>query len=336
MGKSKVKITDLAEFGGEVTDSGCDVSENLQIEDNVDTEEVGSYSVVYTVSDFAGNENSLTLNVEVIAEDTEGPEIVVTGLPEVIGLFDPFNADNVNISGRDNVDCENVTIEVEGLDEIDSEEIGEYSVTVTATDQSDNSTVEEFTITVEDNTPPVIQLEGPYTIVVKEAGQCGNDGVFDADDDPGVYASDDTNGDVTDMVEAVYNDGDVIDCNCGSGGDQFYIVTYTVEDETGNEAVVERQIRVEMCVGIEDNPIYQFVDIFPNPTKGQLNIETSNLKVSEISVYNLIGKNIITLQENDVKALTQLDLSDEAEGIYMVNVVTDKGTITRKVNVVRN
>jgi len=254
-------------------------------------------------------------------------------------LFDPFNPDNVKITGRDNVDCENVTIEVEGLDEVSSEEIADYSITVTATDQSGNSTIEEFTISIADNEAPLIQLEGPYTIVVKEAGQCGSDGVFDAGDDPGVYASDDTDGDVTSMVETVYNDGDVIDCNCGESGDQFYTVTYTVEDAAGNVATLDRQIRVEMCstgVGIEDNPIYQLVDIFPNPTKGQLNIETINLKVSEINVYNLIGKNIITLQENEVKPLTQLDLSDQAEGIYMVNVITNKGTITRKVNVVRN
>lgn len=332
-----VKITDMAEFDGEVTDSGCDVSENLQVEDNVNTGEVGSYTVVYTVSDFAGNEGSLTLNVEVIAEDTDGPEIIVNNLPELVGLFDPFNPADVEITAKDNVDCENVTIDVEGLDEINTEELGDYDITITATDQSGNMTVEERTITVGDNTAPTIQLDGPYTIVVMEVGQCGSDGVFDANDDPGVYASDDTDGDLTSMVEAVYNDGNPIDCNCGEGGDEFYIITYTVTDATGNVGMAERSVRIEMCgVGIEDNPIYEFVDIFPNPTKGQLNIETANLKVSEISVYNLIGKNIVTLNEDQVKALTQLDLSDQAEGIYMVNIVTDKGTITRKVNVVRN
>jgi len=182
------------------------------------------------------------------------------------------------------------------------------------TDQSGNSTVEEFLISVADNTPPLIQLTGPYTIVVQEAGQCGSDGIFDASDDPGFYASDDTDGDVTSMVEAVYNNGDVIDCNCDNSEDQFYTVTYTVADAAGNVATLDRQIRVDI----------------------QLNIETANLKVSEINVYNLIGKNIITLQEHEIKALTQLDLSNKTEGIYMVNVVTDKGTITRKVNVVRN
>ncbi len=337
----EVKITDFVTIDGNEEDSGCDVSENLQIEDNVNTDEVGSYTVVYTVSDFAGNEGSLMLNVEVIAEDSDGPEITVNGLPELIGLFDPFDAQDVQITAKDNVDCENVTIEVDGLDEISSEVLGDYTITITATDQSGNETIEERVITVGDNTAPTIQLNGPYTITVTDVTQCGSDGVFDASDDLGVYATDDTTvGNLTSMVEAVYNDGNPIDCNCGEGMDQFYIITYTVSDASGNVGMAERSVKVSKCVvddgvGIEDNPIYEFVDIFPNPTKGQLNIETNNLKVSEINVYNLIGKNIVTLDEDQIKALTKIDLSDQAEGIYMVNVVTDKGTITRKVNVVR-
>jgi len=330
-----VSITDMVEFEGEVDDSGCDVSENLQIEDNVDTEEVGSYTVVYTVNDFAGNESSLTLNVEVIAEDTEGPEITVTGLPELIGLFDPFNPDNVKVIARDNVDCENVLVDIVGLEEINTEELGDYQVTITATDQSDNTTVEEFTVTVGDNTAPLMQLLGGYTIEIGDFGQCGDDGIFDANDDPGVYASDDTQGDLSSQVEAVYNNGETIDCACGEDGTEFYTVTYSVSDAAGNSAMIDRQIKV-VCVGIEDNPIYEFVDIFPNPTKGAVYVKTADLKVSEIKMYNIIGKTLIILKENDLKAINQLDLSAEAEGMYMVNVVTDKGTITRKIHVFRN
>jgi len=117
--------------------------------------------------------------------------------------------------------------------------------------------------------------------------------------------------------------------------DGTYTITYTVSDEGGNEAVAERSIKV-VSTGIEENPIYDFVDIFPNPTKGQLHIETTNLKVKEITVYNAIGKTIISLNEGEVKQNSKLDLSGQADGIYMVNVVTDLGTITRKVNVAKD
>jgi len=324
----EVRIIDLAEFSGEVTDSGCDVSENLQIEDNVDTEEVGTYTVKYTVTDFADNEGILELTVEVIAEDTQGPEVDVTGLPDIIGLFDPFNPADVRVNARDNVDCENVEVNIEGLDEINSEELGDYPVTITVTDQSGNETVVDRVVTVGDNTAPSIILNGAYTIAVGP-DDCGGDVVFDMNDDPWVYAVDETDGDLTDQVTADYGGG--IDCST----DGVHIITYTVSDASGNEALAERSVRVQ-TVGIEDNPIYEFVDIYPNPTKGLLNVETTGLQVSEITVYNLVGKTILSLSNKDILPVSKIDLSDQPEGVYMVNVITNEGTITRKVNVAKN
>jgi len=335
--KPDVIITDYVMINDKREDSGCDISGNLQVEDNVNTDEVGSYTIIYTVSDFSDNEDTLALNVEVIQEDTEGPEIAVNGLPEVIGIFEFFDSEDVEILVKDNVDCENVTIDIEGLEEINTEEFGEYTVKVTATDQSGNKTVEEILVKIGDTTPPEIDLDGPNTVKVIEPGQCGDDEMYDANDEWGYSARDIYGKDVVDVtgeVEVVYNDGNPIDCNCSDDGNKFYVITYTVTDDAGNKSVAERSVKVSSCVGIEDNPIYEFVDIFPNPTKGHVNILTANLKVAEISVYNLLGKNILTVAENEVNALTKLDLSDQAEGVYMVNVITDKGTITRKVNLV--
>lgn len=338
--KPDIIITDFVMIDGNKEDSGCDLSKILQIEDNVNTAVVGTYTVVYTVSDFSDNEGSLTLNVEVVAEDNLGPELTITGLPELIGVNDFFDPDeDVIISVKDNVDCENVTLKIEGLEDIDTEVLGDYEITITATDQSGNTTVENRTVTVGDKTPPEINLTGPNTVNISHFSQCGADNIYNANDEWGFTAKDD-NGlgitDVTNMVEVVYNNGNAIDCNCG-GENELYEISYKVTDANGNSSEALRLVRVLSCIlNVEDNPIYQFVDIFPNPTNGELNIETTNLKIYKISVYNLLGKNIITLNENQVKALTQLDLSNQAEGIYMVNVFTDKGTITRKVNVLKN
>jgi len=334
-----IKITDLVELNGAIVDSGCDVSENIRIESNVNTEITGSYTVIYFVGDFAGNENSLTLDIEVIEEDTEGPQITVTGLPELIGLFDPFNPDDVKVAALDNADCENVTIVTEGLEAINLEELGVYPVTVTATDQSGNSTIEELTVTVVDNLPPVLELIGNYIIEIADPADCGEDGRFDLNEDPGIYISDGTGGSIAGTVEAVYNNGEPINCTCGSSENELYTIRYnyiyTLADSTTNTATAERQISV-VCVGIEDNPIYEFVDIFPNPTKGQIFVKTEGLKVSEIKVYNIIGKTILQLRENELNAINRFDLNNEVEGMYMINVITDKGTITRKIHVLRN
>jgi len=323
-----VTITDFVTIEGEKTDSGCDLLENLQIEENVNTEEVGTYTVKYTVTDFADNEATLELTVEVIAEDADGPIVEVTGLPDVIGLFDSFSATDVSVTARDNVDCENVEINIEGLDEINTETLGDYPVAITVTDQSGNATPIDRVVTVGDNTAPTIILNGAYTIAVGP-DDCGDDAIFDMNDDPWVYALDETDGDLTDQVNADYGGG--IDCNA----DGVHIITYTVTDASGNEATAQRSIRVEL-VGIEDNPLFEFIDIYPNPTKGLLQVETIGLKVEEISVYTIIGERILNINERAVKDINEINLNDQAEGIYVVRVITANGTISQKVIINKN
>lgn len=331
-----VRLIDLVEFTSEgvtsIEDSGCDISENLTVEDNVDPSAVGAYEVIYSVSDFSGNDTTLVLNVNVIEVDDIGPVVEAVNVPEEIALGLPVNTDAWAFIARDNVDCTNVTVEIEGLDDIDSEAIGEYIITVIATDQSNNTTTTEFTVSVVDRDEPEIEFNGPATIEV-ESTECGDDGIFDAADDPGFTATDEVDGDITANVVATYNYGDGIPCSCGNDGQ--YFIDYTVTDAAGNETSAEREVIVLLCVGIEENPIFNLVDIFPNPTKGMLTVQTQNLVVNEITVYNVIGKNVLSLTQNELRATNKLDLNNQPEGIYMVNINTNEGAITKKVTISR-
>jgi len=292
-----VNTIDLVEFtdGDGVTtieDSGCDVSESLTVDDTVDPSTVGAYTVTYKASDFSGNEGELILNVNVIEVDEVGPAIETENVPEEIALNQAINTDNWAFIGKDNIDCTNVTVDVQGLDEINNEVLGDYPITVTATDQSGNSTTEVFVVSVVDREAPEIQIVGDYSILITDIDMCGEDGFFDENDDPGVLATDNVEGDLT--VEAIYNYGEGIDCSVNNQ----YFVEYIVTDAAGNEARADRLIDV-VITNIE-NPIYDFVDIFPNPTKGMLTVKTENLVVNEIAVYNVIGKNVLNTNEGSV------------------------------------
>jgi len=313
----------------ENVDAGCDISENLTVEDNVDPTTVGSYTVSYNVADFSGNEASLELLVNVIEVDDVAPVIEALSVPEEIGYFQPFDANAWAFIAKDNVDCTNVTVDVQGVDEVNNEVIGDYEIIVTATDQSGNSSTKTYVISVVDRDDPEIILNGSETIEIT-GSNCGDDGIFNADDDPGVIATDEVDGDLTDSVVTTYNYGSDIDCTI----DGSYFIEYSVTDAAGNEATAERLIIVNL-VGIEENPIYDFVDIFPNPTKGMLTVETQNLIVNEIAVYNVIGKNVLSLTQNELRATNRLDLSNQPEGIYMVNITTNEGAITKKITVSR-
>jgi len=208
-----LQITDFAEFNGSIEPSGCDVSENLVITDNVNVNEVGAYTVNYSVADFSGNETVFELTVNVIEADTEGPVITIENLPDLIGMFEPFNP----------------TI------------VGDYEIMITATDQSGNATIETRVLSVIDTESPLIFLNGPYTILITDPNICGDDKIFDMNDDPWVLANDETDGDLTDQVIARYNYGEGIGCTRQG----IYLVTYTVSDAAGNVTEVDRLVEID-------------------------------------------------------------------------------------------
>ena len=49
-----------------------------------------------------------------------------------------------------------------------------------------------------------------------------------------------------------------------------------------------------------------------------------------ISVYDLLGKVIYTRKTNSISINEQLDLSGQSAGIYLLNITTEKGTITER------
>lgn len=69
-------------------------------------------------------------------------------------------------------------------------------------------------------------------------------------------------------------------------------------------------------VGIERYEFNNF-NVFPNPTKGLLNIKGANLKGKTIEVYSVVGKQValLTLNNDDTINLTNL-----SEGVYFVKV----------------
>lgn len=67
------------------------------------------------------------------------------------------------------------------------------------------------------------------------------------------------------------------------------------------------------------------IRLFPNPTKGDLQIEAENLTVNAVKVYNLLGQL--------VKSSTNLqnDISDLENGSYLVVMETENGSVTKKI-----
>ena len=69
------------------------------------------------------------------------------------------------------------------------------------------------------------------------------------------------------------------------------------------------------------------LNIYPNPTKGDLFINTSE-KIIAISACNIIGKDVVL---NTYINNNQLDISQLSNGIYFISIYTEKGVITKKI-----
>lgn len=96
--------------------------------------------------------------------------------------------------------------------------------------------------------------------------------------------------------------------------------TYTITGETGgctNTKTVS--ITVNTCTGIDGKNITFNMNIFPNPTKGNVTVQTSTLFTGDIVVVNAIGQVIMT-KKIESKNAFEIDLAEQSNGIYILKV----------------
>ena len=93
-------------------------------------------------------------------------------------------------------------------------------------------------------------------------------------------------------------------------------------------------IEIKDLVGIEDLPT-DLIDVYPNPTRGLLNIsiQANDLQNVSIELLNSLGevvsnKNLIEFQGEINESF---DISSEPSGVYLLRILLDGKVVTRKV-----
>ncbi len=86
------------------------------------------------------------------------------------------------------------------------------------------------------------------------------------------------------------------------------------------------EVEAQCQITITEADFLKNLSIFPNPVSSILNIETSKtISFEKAKVYSTLGKLILETSE------TQINLETLSAGIYFVEVVTDKGSVTKKI-----
>ena len=114
------------------------------------------------------------------------------------------------------------------------------------------------------------------------------------------------------------------------GATQFVFFNSDFGSETGNSF---RAIPGGV-VGVEETVSNTMLSIYPNPSKGLVNVDISLTKPSNVlvEVFNQMGQQIAAkAQGNYTAGVIEMDLSSFSNGIYMVKLNTDEGSMVQKI-----
>ena len=75
------------------------------------------------------------------------------------------------------------------------------------------------------------------------------------------------------------------------------------------------------------------VSVFPNPVSDILNIELGDVRVSEIQIFDIIGKMVYSERANSDKI--SVDMSELIPTMYYVRFVMQDGQVSKPVKVLK-
>lgn len=79
------------------------------------------------------------------------------------------------------------------------------------------------------------------------------------------------------------------------------------------------------ALGVNENALASNnISVYPNPTKGLVSVDSASA-VKSITVYDTTGKQVSASKTNSV------DLSNQAKGVYLVQVQTENGSTSKKI-----
>ena len=225
----------LITMGDNWTDPGATASDNVDGDltssitssGTIDTSTTGSYTLIYSVSDTAGNTASV-IRTLIVSLDLP-PTITLTGSSTITLLVGDTYIEDGCIA-TDEVDGD-LTSSIITTGTVDTSTVGTYTLVYSVSDTGNNTASVTRTIAVKtppDNTAPIIILTGEASI---------NLTVGDTFTDPGATASDNVDGNIT---SAITTSGTVNTSSTGT-----YTISYSVSDAAGNAAtLVQRTVIV--------------------------------------------------------------------------------------------
>jgi PKD repeat protein len=93
---------------------------------------------------------------------------------------------------------------------------------------------------------------------------------------------------------------------------------------------------INVTVGISNVALERSINVYPNPTTGNLTINVKDLsfETMNVKVFNMLGERVLANEYSKVQAqsLINLNIAGNAAGIYMIQISTEQGVVTKRIN----
>ena len=230
--------TSYTDLGATASDNiDGDITSSISVENNVDSDTAGTYTVVYSVSDSSGNAADQMTRTVIVSDNTK-PIITLTEGDIDHEQGTPYT--DIGATALDNIDGD-ITSSISVENNVDSDIAGTYTVVYSVSDSSGNAADQKTrTVVVSDTTKPIITLVGDSEINLL---------IDDVYVDNGAIAFDNIDGDITERIITI----NLVDTS------QFgeYFITYNVKDSSDNEASeVVRLVSVGGTLDVDGNGQY--------------------------------------------------------------------------------
>src|SRR5690606_28841390 len=85
-------------------------------------------------------------------------------------------------------------------------------------------------------------------------------------------------------------------------------------------------------LSVEEEALNAAINIYPNPTKGQFNIQnTSLINLEKAVIYDVSGRLISKVDMFNTPRIKTINLNGASRGMYFVSIYSDKAMITKKI-----
>lgn len=73
------------------------------------------------------------------------------------------------------------------------------------------------------------------------------------------------------------------------------------------------------------------VDIYPNPTTGNITVETDKVEFKNIELFDYQGRVVWQQNKSEDNHVIQINLSNISNGLYLLRMATEEGVVTKKI-----